>query len=86
MLNLLILLAAAYCLFLLARVFRKTLKTVENPEFVMEKPPMPKDTAAALRTADRWRSHGRISREEHERLLRLCLEDAETDDKKRKNN
>jgi hypothetical protein len=76
-LNFLVLLGIVVLLILMGRVFRKSMNTIENPQFVIEKPPMPKDVAATARTLDRWRGQGRISREDHERLLELCRQDAE---------
>jgi hypothetical protein len=70
------LLIAAVLFLLLARVFRRTLASLDKPTFVMEKPPMPKDLAAAMARIDKWRAEGRISREDHERLTQLCREDA----------
>lgn len=63
-------------LVLLAVLFRRTLKAMESPRYVIEKPPMPKEVAAALARIERWREEGRISREEYEKLLHLCEEDA----------
>jgi uncharacterized iron-regulated membrane protein len=61
---------------LLAALFRKTLKTAESPQPVLEDPPWPRDLAAVVRRLDRWRAEGRLSRADHERLMDLCREDA----------
>ena len=77
MLNLLILLCIVYLLYRMAKVFRQTMTAVENPRFVLEKPPMPKDLAAAASRLEKWREEGRLSREDFERLMHLVREDAE---------
>ena len=63
--------------FILARVFRKTLGSVDRPSFVLEQPPLPKDLAAVVLRLEKWKAEGRLSREDHERLMQLCREDAE---------
>lgn len=67
---------AAVVFFAMALVFRRTLKAVEKPQYVLEKPPLPKDLAAMVLRLDKWKSEGRISREDYERLMHLCQEDA----------
>jgi hypothetical protein len=70
------LIALAVFFLALAVVFRRTLKPAESPEFVLEGPPMPREVAAAARRLELWRGQGRISREDYERLMHLCREDA----------
>jgi hypothetical protein len=60
----------------MAFFFRRALKSMENPQFVLEKPPLPKDLAAAVIRIDKWKAEGRITQEDYERLMYLCEEDA----------
>jgi hypothetical protein len=69
--------AGVFFFFTLARVFRKTLGTAQRPQFVMEKPPLPKGLSETVLQIEKWKSQGRISREDYERLMFLCQEDAE---------
>jgi hypothetical protein len=64
---------------ILAVVFRRTLGTVEKPRPVLEAPPMPKDLSAAVLRIEKWKSEGRISREDYERLMEMCREDAQAE-------
>ncbi len=63
-------------LVLLAVLFRRTLRAMESPRYVIEKPPMPKEVSAALARIERWRDEGRLTREEYEKLNQLCEEDS----------
>jgi hypothetical protein len=69
--------ACALFFYMLAKTFRRTLGTAANPAFVMEKPPLPKGLSETVVQIERWKAQGRVSREEYERLMHLCREDAE---------
>ncbi len=75
--NLIALVGAACFFLILALVFRRTLGAAAKPQWVMEKPPLPKDLAALVLRLDKWKAEGRISREEYERFMELCREDAD---------
>lgn len=79
--NLLALLGVAVFFLCLALVFRRTLGTLEKPRVVMEKPPLPKGLADVVLRLEKWRAEGRISREDYERFMHLCREDAETQER-----
>lgn len=68
----------------LARTFRRTLGTAANPAFVIEKPPLPKGIAETVVQLERWRAEGRLGREDYEKLMHLCREDADAFSAKRK--
>lgn len=67
---------AAVLFAVLAVFFRRTLKKAEHPTWVLEKPPLPKDLASLVIRLDKWRSEGRLTLEDYERLMYLCQEDA----------
>lgn len=77
MLNTVTLAGAVLFFVILAWFFRKTLKSMENPKFVLEGPILPRDLAALVVRLDKWKEEGRISREDYERFMHLCREDAE---------
>ena len=66
----------AYIIYLHARLVRKGLTAAENPVFVYEKPALPKALQGTADRLDLWKEEGRLSREEHEKLMSLVREDA----------
>jgi hypothetical protein len=75
--NLAVVIGAALLFAAMAVFFRRSLKSLETPRFVLEKPPLPKDLAAAVTRIEKWKTEGRITREDYERLMYLCREDAD---------
>lgn len=74
--------AGVFFFVMLAKTFRRTLGTAAHPAFVMEKPSLPKGIAETVVQIDRWRAEGRLSREDYEKLMHLCREDAEKQTRK----
>lgn len=76
MLGFLVLFLIAYIIYLHAKFVRKGLTAAEHPVFVYEKPQLPKPLQMTADRLDLWRQDGRLSREEHEKLMSFVREDA----------
>jgi hypothetical protein len=61
---------------LLARLFSGAFRAADHPTFVTEKPAWPRKLAPVAEALDRWKEEGRLTREEHERMMGLVREDS----------
>jgi hypothetical protein len=66
----------AYIVYLHAKLIRRGLPQAEKPEFVYEKPELPKALQSVADRLEAWRQDGRLSAEEHEKLMHFVWEDA----------
>ncbi|MBL8023692.1 MAG: hypothetical protein JNK54_05350 [Elusimicrobia bacterium] len=60
----------------LARLFSGAFRAADHPTFVMEKPAWPRKLAPVAEALDRWREEGRLTREEHERMMSFLREES----------
>lgn len=58
--------------------FRSALRGAERPIFFVDAPAWPRALAPVASAVDRWREEGRISQSEHDRLMALVREDAQS--------
>jgi hypothetical protein len=70
------LLAAGLLFIGLTFLFRRTINRKSGSPSEME-PILPHDLSATILRLSRWRQEGRLTQEEHDRLLALCQEDAQ---------
>jgi hypothetical protein len=76
MLGFVVVLLVAYIVYLHAKFVRKGLTQAETLTFVYEKPALSKPLQAVADRLDKWKEEGRVSREDHERLMALVREDS----------
>ncbi|HRY30468.1 MAG TPA: hypothetical protein P5079_10590 [Elusimicrobiota bacterium] len=76
-----VLVASLAAFFCLAVIFRRTIGGSEPPRPSRGEPALHSDLAEAIVRFDKWRSEGRISREDYERFMKLCQEDAAVKEK-----
>lgn len=76
MLGFLVLFLIAYIVYLHAKIVRTGLDKAERPEFVFEKPQLPKALQTVADRLDKWKEEGRLTAEQHENLMYMLREDA----------
>lgn len=76
MLGFLVLGLIAYIVYLHAKMVRTGLDKAAHPEFVFEKPQLPKALQTVADRLDIWKDEGRLTAEQHENLMYMVREDA----------
>lgn len=68
---------AAVCL-ALAFLSRRLRQNPPNPQTFLGAPSLPEDLTAAVLRFEKWKKEGRLSKEDYDRLMELCRQDALT--------
>jgi len=80
MTNVLIVIGLASLMAMIAILLKHHVAESQSPKEVYEKPKRAPDIPIVMERIQRWRSEGKISREEYEHLLYLCQEEKGGDD------